>query len=269
VSKRTSYFSPKIVAVAACFAGCAAQQQSTPAPQATPTLPAEAQLAPVQAVVATAAAAVQTPVAAATPALADDGEPAEDGVSAGALLRRAFDFFKRDDNAAAANAFRAAIATGSLNDAGRALAYWHVYVCEQSLTHNDRAADALSSFVVVAQDVLEIREHLRYAEDDSGDFVDRFDLKRRLARARAMLSVAWAGETSGFGRSAEAPVPVHSSAEMNYFLELAPPCARAQDRRIQSSPKNAPGASNVAEVNLSCEGSQGQASYFFQVVEDD
>jgi hypothetical protein len=246
--------------------GCAASNAETQ----PVTLPTAAQLAPETALRTADAkpAPAPAPAVEVAQAPADDADGSGEGANAGALLRRAFEFFKHDDNAAAANAFRAAIATGSLNDAGRALAYWHVYVSEQSLSHTDRAADALASFVVVAQDVIDIREHLRYAEDDSGDFVDRFDLKRRLARARAMLSVAWAGQTKEFGRSAGAPVPVHSSAEMNYFLELAPPCARSQDRHIVSSPKNAPGPSNVAEVNMTCDGNQGQASYFFQVVDD-
>lgn len=200
------------------------------------------------------------------------GEGADDAAAtAGSLLKRAFDYFKNDNNKAAAEAFKAAIATGNLNDAGRALAYWHIFVAEEALGDRNASSDALSSFVVVAQDVMDIREQLRYAEDDSGDFVDRFDLKRRLARARAMLSVAWAYHVGWFGRSTAAPVPVQSTAEMNYFLELAPPCARAHDRHIQASaPAAVPGtAAHMSEVDLSCDGDHDKTSYFFQVVGED
>ena len=191
----------------------------------------------------------------------------EDAASAGALLKRAFEYFKQDQNAMAAATFRAAIHTGSLNDAGRALAYWHIYVAEQSLGDTDRGVDALSSFVVVAQDVIEVREQMRYAEDESGDFVDRFDLKRRLARARAMLSVAWAAHANEFGRSAIQPVPVHSLAEKNYFLEMAPPCGHAS-KQASVAPNDSASSASVERVNLTCDGGE-RTSYYFQVVQDD
>jgi hypothetical protein len=196
---------------------------------------------------------------------------ADDSSTAGGLLKRAFEFFKNDQNRAAADTFKSAIATGNLNDAGRALAYWHIFVAEEAMGNRNASSDALSSFVVVAQDVMEIRERLRYAEDDSGDFVDRFDLKRRLARARALLSVAWAYHTNWFGRSTTAPVPVHSTAEMNYFLELAPPCARSHDRKVQASIAHpvAGESTSMSEVDLSCDGSHDKTSYYFQVVAED
>lgn len=194
----------------------------------------------------------------------DDGGGDGDEPPAGALLKRAFEFFKNDKNSEAADAFRAAIATGNLNDAGRALAYWHIFVAEQSDGHTDRAAEALAGFEVIAQDVLDIREQLKYAEDDNGDFVDRFDVKRRLARARAILSANWAGRVVWFGRSAQSPVPIHNSTEMNYFLELAPPCARAADRHIENVPPSV--LSDVAQVQLFCNAGLGKASYFFQVI---
>ena len=193
------------------------------------------------------------------------GEPTDDSDSAGALLKRGFDFFSADKNQEAADMFRAAVATGNLNDAGRALAYWHIYVAEQSMAHVDIAADALEAFVVVSQDVLEIRGQLKYAEDDSGDFVDRFDLKRRLARARATLSADWAGHVGIFGRSSRNPVPIHSVTEMNYFLELAPPCAQANDRSVAAGPQQS-GAAGVSEVDMSCNAGAGKVSYYFQVV---
>lgn len=204
------------------------------------------------------------PLPALDPTQAKPAADSDDAASAGALLKRAFDYFKQDKNAMAAATFRAAVNTGNLNDAGRALAYWHIYVAEESIGDTDRGVDALASFVVVAQDVIEMREQMRYAEDDSGDFVDRFDLKRRLTRARAMMSVAWAAHANEFGRSEGQPVPVHSLAEKNYFLEMAPPCGHSSKGTAAASPTSA----GVEQVNLTCDGGE-RTSYYFQVVQDD
>lgn len=219
---------------------------------------ADVQAAPVRPLVASVDP-VPMPLPPTVAAAPSDAETA----TAGALLKRAFDFFKDDHNAEAAATFRAALATGNLNDAGRALAYWHIYLSEQSQGRANQGIDALASFVVVAQDVLSIREQLRYAEDDSGDFVDRFDLKRRLSRARAILSAAWAGQTGAFGRSAEQPVLVHNSAERDFFLQMMPPCGHPHGRRVATRQED-----RVQQVDLSCVGETNQASYYFQTVED-
>ena len=57
----------------------------------------------------------------------------DDGDRASFFLRLGFTSFRYDNHQAAALAFRDAISTGSLNDAGRALAYWHIFMAEKNL----------------------------------------------------------------------------------------------------------------------------------------
>jgi hypothetical protein len=191
------------------------------------------------------------------------GEPQEifEGPSAAVLLKRAFTFFEQDENMMAIAMFRAAINTGNLNDAGRALAYWHIYVAYTALSQPEDASEALLMFTVVAQDVLDVREQMRYADEGHGDFVQRFDLSNRLARARASLSASWAKQAEPFGRTARQPVLVHDATEKNFFLEIAAmPCA---GRHLVTAPV----VDHVEQVNMSCDG-QPTAQYFFQTVGD-
>jgi hypothetical protein len=185
----------------------------------------------------------------------------EEDNSAAGLLEKGFAHFRRDESRAAGDAFQAAIDTGHLNDAGRALAYWHIYLAARSSGDLEAGVDALASFIVVGQDILDVREDMRYAVDESGDFVSRFDLEHRLARARALLSATWAAKVHGFGRSVKQPVPIQDASEMEYFLEVAPPCDKTVRRRIEKLP-TPPG--EPTHVTLTCEsGPTGAFDYYF------
>lgn len=199
------------------------------------------------------------------PAAAD--EPPEDDNSAARLLERGFNHFRQDEVRQAGEAFRAAVATGHLNDAGRALAYWHIYLAERSQGRVEAGADALAFFIVVGDDVMEARKTTRYAIDDSGDFVDRFDLDRRLARARAILSAIWADKVPGFGRSPDRPVPVRDDNEKNYFLELAPPCNRALERTVRE--EIAPESTMAQKVTVTCDRETTGVDYYFMSSDED
>lgn len=187
--------------------------------------------------------------------------------SAGAWLRRAFEHFRRDENPEASHAFHAAVATGNLNDAGRALAYWHIYISEQSMLHTDASAEALTGFVSVAEDILDTSISDGLEVENNSDFVQRFDLQRRLARARAFLSAAWADRHSTFGRQESSAIPIHNATEMGYFLEFAPPCAQASDRRIEPAVHVQNQELGYTEhVTITCHGDNGRVRYFFQVI---
>ncbi len=188
----------------------------------------------------------------------NDGEE----VPAGVLLERAFVYFHHDRPQAAANAFRAAIATGNLNDAGRTLAYWHIFLCESRLRNEDVGTEALASFVVVAEDVLDARDSTRYAVTTTGDFVDRFDLASRVARARGLLSATWARRVPAFGRTADNPVPVHNDAEGEFFLRYAPPCGEADERQVQRQILVA--KDHIERATVACEAAPRGAEYFLQ-----
>lgn len=201
-----------------------------------------------------------SPVASAfAPGAADDGDgPAAS--SASALLERALDALQNDRPGPATAALRAALATGDLNEAGRTVAYWYLYVAEQARRNGPAARDALADFVAVGEDVLALRHDERFAEAGGSDFVDRFDLEGRLARSRATLSLAWAARVPGYGRDAAHAVPVHNAQEMAFFLELAPPCAHRLE--VRASEQVLAGG-HITQVELSCEGLSNPARYYF------
>lgn len=194
--------------------------------------------------------------------------PVGDRASATEHLGRAFGLFRNSHHQAAARQFQAAIDSGELNDAGRSLAYWHIAAAHQATGAAAAAQDALESFIVVSVDLLTDRLQGNAADAGSDDFIQRFDLVRRVARARAELSVAWTEHTQTFGRSAGSPVPVHSVAEINYFLELAPPCPPGQPRKAYEASSHAKGhAPGVSEIQLTCDDGRVQAQYYFVAVD--
>jgi hypothetical protein len=196
--------------------------------------------------------------------------PAGGTASATEHLGRAFGLFRNSHHQAAARQFQAAIDSGELNDAGRSLAYWHIAAAHQATGAAAAAQDALESFIVVSVDLLTEHARDKAADASNDDFIQRFDLVRRVARARAELSVAWTEHTQTFGRSAGSPVPVHNVAEIHYFLELAPPCPPGHPRKAYESRTLAPAqAPGISEIQLTCDEGRVQAQYYFVAVEGD
>lgn len=200
------------------------------------------------------------PVAADKPE-AKVAEPEGDD-SAGGLLERAFAQFNRDDYAASAKTFTASIATNNLNEAGRALAYWHIYLAEKRMAHEDKSTEALASFTTVAAELMESR-------GSSADFIERFSLDARLSRARAILSATWAKRVPGYGRSAGDAVPVFDQVEADYFAEIAPPCAQAKRRQTDKHTVAQRSGNELQRVTIYCEGAKTGTDYYLEIVKAD
>ncbi len=193
----------------------------------------------------------------------------EEDDSAGALLERGFLFFHQNQPDEAASAFRGAIATGNLNDAGRALAYWHIAESRRRLHDEDRAAEALASFAVVAQDVMDIRDQRRFAVDQDGDFVKNFRLVSRLAEARGYVNAIWARRAEDFGRSLDDPILAETDEEASYFLQFVAPCTGSLDSRIDREALAVDGEPldhiRVERVTVFCESEQSIDQFFIVV----
>ncbi len=181
--------------------------------------------------------------------------------SAGGLLERAFAQFNRDQYAASAKTFWRSIGTNNLNEAGRALAYWHIYLAEKRLSHEDKSTEALASFTTVAQELMESR-------GASGDFIERFSLDARLSRARAILSATWAKRVPGYGRSAGEAVPVFDQVEADYFAEIAPPCASAKRRQTDKHVMAGRGGNELQRVTIFCDGQKSGTDYYLEIVKN-
>jgi hypothetical protein len=186
-------------------------------------------------------------------------------MSAALLLEQALAALRDARGPFATAALHAALATGELNDAGRALAYWYIYVAEEMQECSSRSHDALSDFVAIAQNVLALQKHARVADSGGSDFVERFDLHGRLARGRALLNLAWADRHEQFGRSAEAPIPIQSEEELRYFVELTPACAHPLERKTSAVvPQASEVADDVGQVEFFCGGLPSKTTFFFE-----
>ena len=185
----------------------------------------------------------------------------------GALLEQGLHLFDIDNNEAAARAFEAAIHTSRLNDAGRALAYWHIFVGRQRMNQVDASSQALYNFLVVAQQVIESKNRVRYAVSEKGDFIDRFDLPSKMDRGRAILSATWAERTKSFGRSSAQPVLVHNDAELGYFLEIVAPCSMATRRTVARRRVETDNGAPVHHVRLTCDETRESIEYYFEMPE--
>jgi hypothetical protein len=109
--------------------------------------------------------------------------------SAGEYLEFAFMQYHNRLWASSINSFELAIGTGNLNDAGRALAYWHIGDCYLKLSREDEAAEAFFFFMVVGQSILE--EERRYAVTADGDFTTHFGLEKKIQDAIMFFQGLW------------------------------------------------------------------------------
>ncbi|MEO1481516.1 MAG: hypothetical protein AAFU77_05370 [Myxococcota bacterium] len=184
--------------------------------------------------------------------------------SASGYLERAFQSFRLGEYQDAAASFGAAISTNNLNDSGRALAYWHVYLCQAQLGHEDASAEALMSFSVVASDMLDPSDTYSHEYLSSRDFATRFNLAGRLARARATLSAMWVDRSVDYGRSDGQPIRVESTEELDAFLELAPPCTDASQRQVDRKVLATDGETTLEEITLYCDTGLEGARYVIE-----
>ncbi len=186
--------------------------------------------------------------------------------SAAGLLERAFVHFQDDEHQEAAAAFRAAIGTGNLNDAGRALAYWHIFLSDSLNDREDDGTDALASFVVVGQDVLDSRNTMRYAVTSTGDFVERFNLSNRLSKARAMLSVKWANRVPQFGHSPDQAIPVFDEAEAEHFVRLVSPCSEAIERDVSRDVIHHGQTARIERITIDCSVAPAPVEFYIEFI---
>ena len=251
-----------LIVTAALTPACVAGHTPPPAVGSLPA-PATVPAAPPAQVTSSFNRSVQASPSA-VPRGADPSAALDGSLGAAIYLERALDALRDEQPAYATAALRAALATGDLNDAGRALTYWYLYVAEETQGNRRASHDALNDFVVVAETVLALRDSVRFAQSGGSDFVERFDLAGRLARGRALLNLAWAEAHQQFGRSAQEPVPVQSEAEVAYFLELSPACPKPLERRVVQSHYLNGAQASVQQVDFRCRSESAWTTYYFE-----
>jgi len=134
-------------------------------------------------------------------------------LGAGQYLEMGFMFHGQGKYELATKAFEAAIGTQYLNDAGRALAYWHIADCGLRNNDHDQVAEAYHSFIITAQDILS--NSRRYAVVNNEDFVSNFQLQQKLIDAQAFMNVIWSVRTNDYGKSLKNPIVVRNIDDAN------------------------------------------------------
>lgn len=177
-----------------------------------------------------------------------DPEPA-----ASVLLEAGFAAFGLNKPQEALIAFRAAVATGVLSDAGRAVSYWHIAECERVLYHEDQMAEAFFTFAVVAQDII--------GQGQQADFIAGFKLPLRLSMARAILNTVWVERSANYGRSIADAILVYDVAEFDYFVATVEPCATASDREVDRYVAETNDAI-IERISVSCKSENVGETYY-------
>jgi hypothetical protein len=154
-------------------------------------------------------------------------EPIREGGRASDYLALGLTFYNGNQKLEAVEAFNKALSTGDLNNQGRALAYWHLFLSYRDEGVSSHGADALASFVTVASllmqqsaegvDGEDLLEHVRV-------FIDRFDLRDRLLLAEVTLEAIWAHKDAAYGRTKERPVLLVGARAQRLFLHVFKPC---------------------------------------------
>jgi tetratricopeptide (TPR) repeat protein len=118
----------------------------------------------------------------------------------------------------AIESFWRAIKTGGLNDAGRALAYWHIAQCYNNLGNKDGVIEALFNFASVAQDIIDIQEVHKFNVTQDDDFITNFELVGKLLWARSIVNFEWSSRSDVYGKSRENPIIVRNIEELETFI---------------------------------------------------
>jgi hypothetical protein len=193
----------------------------------------------------------------------DDQVIINEDLTASELLEVALGFLKSGRDAVAAEAFSRAIATGYLSDAGRSLAYWYIHLAHKSQGAHDKSIDALSSFVILAEDLMASRGAYQFAGAQPDDFIMQFDLSRRLSLARAVMSSSWAKRSSTFGRSPQHPVLVHDDIELAYFVELSSACTTGGHEMARQT--LLVGGELIHQVTIHCMPNTVGQNFYFEI----
>jgi hypothetical protein len=194
---------------------------------------------------------------------APDMEVTEGG-RASDYLAMGVSFFHANHKAKAAKAFQHALATGNLNNQGRALAYWHLFLANREADVNGVGAEALDSFLTVSLLLFEEEHELPDVEAQSvREFIHGFNLAERMLLAELVLDALWARRDAHFGRSPQRAVKVRSADAERLFVQLFKPCgANDSTPTVQQEEITHLGV-RVDQVSFSCPGEATSGQFFF------
>lgn len=182
-------------------------------------------------------------------------------------LAMGLNFYQANQKVDAAHAFTLALDTGNLNDQGRALAYWHLFLAHRDSNLSGPGAEALQSFITVSNLLFqEDKELAGYVEDEPiHDFIEGFNLNERFLLAELLLDAIWARRDPSFGRTPERAVLVRDIQAERLFVQLFKPCDNPEaapsvefSQAVQQHNGHA-----IDRAQILCPGAAQRGSFFF------
>jgi hypothetical protein len=196
-------------------------------------------------------------------------EPIKAGARASDYLALGLTHYNGSEKLQAIDAFHKALETGDLNNQGRALAYWHLFLSYRDEHLSSHGAEALESFITVSHLLLQqsddgvdgedLLEHVR-------TFIERFDLRDRLMLAEVTVEALWAHKDDGYGRTPQRPVLIGSARAQRLFVHVFKPCSEEQNENTKVRISKAAftvNAQPVDEAKITCPGEDRVVSLFF------
>ncbi|MCK5690684.1 hypothetical protein KAI87_15495 [Myxococcota bacterium] len=190
---------------------------------------------------------------------------AKDPESTELVFAEAYESMTRGEWQNGITLFDDALKSGFLNDGARAIAYWNLYYAHNQLKRDDACLEAISSFIVVAEELLYPVDSSRLTQEVYRDFIESFNLKRRLERARAKIAAAWSERSNDYGRSRDYPIRIRSDMEKIYFIGFAQPCSTGPLEFVKTRSLGLSNDAHLERVEVHCRHDKNQKipKYFF------
>jgi len=136
-----------------------------------------------------------------------------------ALLSKGLFHFETGNALGTIQSFQKALDTDSLNEAGMALAYWHIGQSLDALSRTSEACEAFLAFIEHAETMHEspVKQMMMILE---------MDLRGKLDHARAYLIAAWyAYSGTDYAQTDENPAICHTNQELKNFVYMVWNCS--------------------------------------------
>lgn len=114
--------------------------------------------------------------------------------------------------------FENAIMTNKLNSMGKVVSHWHIALSWAELNNEDETGEALLSFIMAGQDILDSKLSDSFASLDS--FIEEFLLIPRMDWAKSYMNMVWVKRSREFGRKLYNPIIVENKRQLEFVSRM-------------------------------------------------
>lgn len=114
--------------------------------------------------------------------------------------------------------FENAIRTNKLNSMGKVVSHWYIAMSWIELHNEDEVGEALSSFIMVGQDILDSKLSDSFISLDN--FIEEFLLISKMDWAKSYINVVWVKRSKEFGRKLYNPIIVENKGQLKFVSRM-------------------------------------------------